>query len=146
MLYKVSLGTILQDTNKTRTDHHTGFPLCFLKEAVNGNLHFNLPEIIKYRFDAEGGKYIAQYNCDQPIHPIVNSFMTLLLEENLMKLYEREYVDLRYKRQINKKFNYTLTASWSKRHELYNNTDWTLVDRKVKSTPKIVRERGGGKH
>lgn len=130
-VYKVSFGTILQDTNKTRLTITPAFRYAFSREVASGNLHFNLRNK-KYRFDAEGGKYIAQYNSDQPLHPIVNSFMTLLLEENLMKLYEREYVDLRYKRQVNKKYSYALTASWSKRHELSNNTDWTLVDRSSK--------------
>jgi hypothetical protein len=127
-VYKVSFGTILQDSNKTRLTITPAFRYAFSREVGSGNLRFTLRNK-KYRLDLEGGKYIKQYNADQPILPIVNDVMTLLAEKNLMKIYERRYIDLRYRKQFNQYFSFSTTWSWSKRYELFNNTDWTLVDR-----------------
>ena len=57
--------------------------------------------IKKTGLNIQGGRYIKQYNPDEPILPIINDFTTLLLEKNLMKIYERDYVDLNYSHQIN---------------------------------------------
>ncbi len=65
------------------------------------NRHFNAMGNINYsRQDkawrgrgwiagAEGGKYVFQYNPDNPVVPILNTFSTLLYNQNYLKLYER---------------------------------------------------------
>ena len=78
------------------------------------------------RLTLEGGRYIQQYNDDDPIHPIVNDFTTLFLGDNLMKLYERDFVDLNYRQRIDEKYTITTNLSWAKRHELFNTTDYTF--------------------
>jgi hypothetical protein len=128
-VYKVSYGTILQDTNKTRITITPAFRYAFARKVASGNIKLSVRTKAN-RFDAEGGRYVKQYNADQPILPIVNDITTLFLEKNLMKIYERRYIDLRYRRQVNKFVAVTTTLSWANRHELFNNTDWKLVDRK----------------
>jgi hypothetical protein len=129
LVYKVSFGTILQDTNKTRLSITPAFRYAFSRKVASGNLKFALRNKI-YRFEIEGGRYVRQYNADQPILPIVNDFMTLLLEENLMKLYERRYVDVLYKRNLSDFVSIEGTASWQRRHMLQNTTNYKWVDRK----------------
>lgn len=129
LIYRVAFGTILQDTNKTRITIRPLVRYAFAREKLSGYLNFSLRNN-NYRLDLNGGRYVSQYNLDDPILPIVNTFTTLLLEENLMKIYERDFLDLRYRKKINPYFSISSNWSWSDRSELMNNTDFTLVDRK----------------
>jgi len=78
------------------------------------------------RLTLEGGKYIQQYNSQDPIHPIVNDFTTLFLGDNLMKLYERDFIDLNYRQRIDEKYTFQASLSWARRKELFNNSNFTL--------------------
>lgn len=127
-VYKVSFGTILQDTNKTRITITPAFRYAFSRKVASGYLNFSLRNK-KDRLEVQGGKYIKQYNADEPILPIVNDFTTLLMEKNLMKLYEREYIDLSYQRKLNPYLSVGTSWTWMKRRELFNNTDYKWVDR-----------------
>ena len=129
LVYKVSFGTILQDTNKTRLTITPAFRYAFSRKVASGNTRFVLRSN-KYRLELEGGRYVKQYNADEPILPIVNSLTTLLLEKNLMKLYERRYIDLLYRRKLSQFVSVSGTLSWSKRHELQNTSNYKWVDRK----------------
>ncbi len=129
IIYKLSYGIILQDTSKTRFTVSPVFRYSFEREKLNGLLSFTLRNN-NYRLRLEGGQYIRQYNQDDPIHHLVNTFTTLLLERNLMKIYERDYVDLNYRVKLNEFLNLGTSWSWARRRELDNNTDYKLVDRK----------------
>lgn len=128
LIYRLNFGSILQDTNKTRLNISPTFRYAFAREKLSGNLKFSLRNK-DYRFEAAGGRYVQQFNSDEPILPVVNTFMTLLLEENLMKIYERDYIDVLYRRRINRKYTVETAWSWAERRELINNTDQKWVDR-----------------
>jgi hypothetical protein len=82
----------------------------------------------KTRLTLEAGRYIQQYNSDAPIHPVVNTFTTLFLGDNLMKLYERNFVDLRFRQRLDDKYTITSNLSWARRHELFNTSNVTLFN------------------
>lgn len=126
--YKLGFGTILQDTNKTRLNITPTVRYAFSREKFSGNLRFALRNK-RTRFEVEGGRYVQQLSNEKPIHPIVNTFTTLMLEKNLMKLYERDYVDIGYRRKLSE--YYTISTNWSfaKRYQLSNSSDFKLVDR-----------------
>ena len=126
--YKIGFGSVLQDTNKTRLNISPTFRYAFSREKLSGNLRFSLRNKVS-RFEVEGGRFVQQLNHDRPIHPIVNSITTLLMERNLMKLYERDYVDVKYSRRVNPFFSFHTDLTWEKRYQLNNNSDWKLVDR-----------------
>jgi len=126
--YKVAFGTIFQDTSKTRLTITPVFRYAFSREVASGYLNFSLRNK-KYRFEVQGGRFIKQYNSDEPILPIVNSLMTLLLEKNLMKIYERDYLDMSYRRKLNTNFTVNANLSWAKRRELFNTTNFKIVNR-----------------
>lgn len=127
--YRLSFGTNLPDTNKTRFTVSPLARYAFGRKKLSGTLQVSLRNK-KYKLKLEGGQYIRQFNQDEPILPIVNTFTTLLLEENLMKIYEREFIDLTYQRNINQFLNVSTTWSWSNRHHLFNTTDFKWVNRK----------------
>ena len=87
----------------------------------------------KRRITIESGKYIQQYNHDEPIHPLVNSFTTLFLERNLMKLYERNFIDLKWREQVNQFLTVYTQWTWARRSELFNSSDYTLINYKEKT-------------
>ena len=127
-VYKVSFGTILQDTNRTRITITPAFRYAFSRKVASGYLNFSVRNN-KDRLDIQGGRYVKQYNPDEPILPLVNDITTLLFEENLMKIYEREYIDLSYSRQLNTYVKVATNWSWMNRRELFNNTNYKWINR-----------------
>jgi hypothetical protein len=126
--YKLGFGTILQDTNKTRLNITPTVRYAFSRKVFTGNLRFAMRNKI-YSFDIEGGRYVQQLNHEKPIHPIVNSLTTLFLEKNLMKLYEREYIDINYRRKLSPFYSVSTSFSYAIRYGLNNTSDFKLVDR-----------------
>jgi hypothetical protein len=63
--YKISFGTILQDSNKTRLTITPAFRYAFSREVASGYLNFTVRNR-KDRFEVQGGRYVNQYN---PISP-----------------------------------------------------------------------------
>ncbi len=127
LIYRLSYGVILQDTNKTRLTITPTFRYAFSREVFSGHLNFTMRNK-NYKFEAIGGRYVKQYNPDEPILPIVNDFTTLFMEKNLMKIYEREFVDLSFSRNINPFLTLRATASWAQRRELFNNSNMKWID------------------
>ncbi|PRY42885.1 carboxypeptidase family protein [Spirosoma oryzae] len=46
------------------------------------------------QIDLTGGRYLFQYNPDNPISPALNGLTTLLFEQNFMKLYQKDFANL----------------------------------------------------
>lgn len=129
LIYKLSFGTIVQDTNKTRFSITPTFRYGFSSERFSGHMSMILRNK-KYRLEVDGGRYISQYNTDEPIWPIVNTFTTLFLEKNLMKIYERDYLDVKYRKRVNPFVTVTASTSWMRRREMFNTTDYTWIHNK----------------
>jgi hypothetical protein len=129
LIYRVAFGTVFQDTNRTRFTIRPVARYAFSTDKLSGFLNVSLRNNL-YRLEVNAGKYVAQFNSDNPIHPFVNTFTTLFLEKNLMKLYERDFVELRYRRKVNPFFAVSTDWSWSERMEMFNHSDFKLVDRK----------------
>ena len=127
VIYKLGIGTVLQDTNKTRISLTPLIRYAFAREKLSGISTFRISNR-KQRFELEGGRYVHQYNPDNPILPIVNSFTTLFLERNLMKIYERDYVEMRYRRVLNPFVVIHTAWTWAERSSLSNNSDFKLVN------------------
>lgn len=75
------------------------------------------------------GRYISQFNSDRPIHPLVNSFTTLLLERNYMKIYEKDFFQLKYSKNVSNKLSMILTTDFEDRTQLFNNSRFRVIDR-----------------
>ncbi|MFT7033784.1 MAG: hypothetical protein ACJA2S_002292 [Cyclobacteriaceae bacterium] len=78
------------------------------------------------------GKYISQINPIDPILPVINSFTSLLYEDNYMKLYEKEFLALQFNQRISDKYRYSLKTEYANRLPLQNTTDHTWRDNKNK--------------
>lgn len=100
----------------------------FAREKLTGKLRIDYRWKNK-RLTLEGGQYVEQYNSSEPIHHFVNTLTTLLLGDNLMKIYEQNFIELNYSQRINDKYNFRTNWTWSRRSELFNTTDYTLFRR-----------------
>jgi Family of unknown function (DUF5686)/CarboxypepD_reg-like domain len=128
LLYRLNYGIQLKDTSRTRINIRPTFRYSFAREKASGNINLTVRNR-DYRLRVEGGRYMQQFNADEPILPIVNTFMTLLLEENLMKIYERDYLDVQYRRRLDDKYNIETNWTWARRRAMVNNTNYKWVNR-----------------
>ena len=99
----------------------------FERDKSTGYLRLNY-SAKNSRLIIKGGRYIQQYNWEDPIHPFVNTFTTLLLGNNLMKIYERDFVDLSYRQRFNDKYTFIGNVNWAKRYELFNHSNYTVFN------------------
>ncbi|MBS1486155.1 MAG: carboxypeptidase-like regulatory domain-containing protein [Bacteroidetes bacterium] len=103
------------------------FRYAFAREKLTGFLRADY-RTRTARVTLSGGRYIQQFNSDEPIHPLVNTFTTLFQGQNWMKLYEREFIDLNFRKSINDKYLFRTQWSLAQRHELFNNNNYSFND------------------
>lgn len=107
----------------------------FSREKLYGKLRVDC-RFKNKRLTVEGGQYVQQFNSAEPIHPFVNTFTSLLLGDNLMKIYEQNFASLNYTQRIDDRYTIRTNWTWSRRSELFNSSDYTLFKRnKEQYTP-----------
>ena len=85
------------------------------------------PAIARRAVSLSGGKFVQQINPGNPIHPLVNTFTSLLLQSNYMKIYEAGYLTARHTGYFHPKLKYSIDFSWQERSSLENNTNHTWI-------------------
>ena len=73
-----------------------------------------------------GGKKVAQYNSENPVEPLFNSFSTLLNGLNIMKTYEKVYAGIAYGKRYESGFSFQIKTSFEKRMPNFNTTTYTF--------------------
>ncbi len=81
------------------------------------------------RLFLEAGRFVSQYNDDEPIHPIVNTITTLVLERNYMKLYEKEFIKVLTEQQIATNLKFNIGVDWEQRNDLRNSSNHKWINR-----------------
>ncbi|HLO74738.1 MAG TPA: DUF5686 and carboxypeptidase regulatory-like domain-containing protein [Flavobacterium sp.] len=74
-----------------------------------------------------GGSSINQFNSNEPISNIVNSVSTLFFKNNFMKLYNKEFTEISYGREVTNGIYVSGKMLYENRHALFNNTDYTFI-------------------
>lgn len=75
----------------------------------------------------EGGKYVFQYNPDNPVVPVFNTWRTLFDRENDLKIYERWEAAAFARRNFGNGLQISAKFSWQERLPLQNTTDYTFT-------------------
>ncbi|MEP2024704.1 MAG: DUF5686 and carboxypeptidase regulatory-like domain-containing protein [Reichenbachiella sp.] len=104
-----------------------GFSINQLQSKLKTNYKFGNENLI-----LEGGRYVYQINPDEPIYPILNSLTTLMLESNYMKIYQKEFVSLKYAHKISDKYRIGLSAEYTNRLPMENQTSHTWFNQEDK--------------
>jgi len=102
----------------------------FSSETFYGKLRVRYSfKPIKFAYaEITAGKFIAQYNHENPISPFINTFETLMLGKNYLKLYEKSFVQLKHRRELANGLMLTTALEYAERKELQNNTDYTFFE------------------
>ena len=103
----------------------------FSRKQVNYNLstRFTWGERFeKWALVAEGGIMPYQLNRNDPINPYVNDFMTLLFEQNYMKIFEREYALVGLQKDINPKYRLSLELEYAQSKQLQNTSTFKIFN------------------
>jgi hypothetical protein len=102
------------------------------------NDHFNMMGAITYQhmnqawrgkgwsLMAEGGKYVFQYNRENPVVPLLNTFNTLLFDYNSLKLYERWTGALAFRRSWGNGVRFHSRLAYEHRIPLWNADYYSL--------------------
>lgn len=82
-----------------------------------------------------GGKRVSQFNNDEPIGALTNSFYTLFLRSNYMKLYESWFGNIRYNNKFESGLGINIGATYENRTALANTADYSFFRREKQFTP-----------
>ena len=103
------------------------------------NTHFNAVGRVYYQtkdrsflnrtwlYGVEGGKYVYQYNPDNPVLPWYNTYAALFARQNDLKLYERWDASAYVRRNYGNGLSWFLKTSYQQRLPLWNTTDYSFV-------------------
>lgn len=96
----------------------------------------------KYRFSTgnlalTGGRYVSQFNDLPALSPLINTSFTLVWEQNFMKLYEKDFLQLAFDKRFSSKWNISGNLNFEQRYKLLNNTDYSFINWKREFTPNI---------
>jgi hypothetical protein len=112
------------------------------RQRLNGTVEWNyIKNYTQYRFKA--GRFVYQFNEQQPITPFGNLLYTLLWEQNFMKVYEKTFVNAEFRHQLSAKLTALTDIEWSERSPLENLSNfksWIDVKDRVfeSNTPAIA--------
>lgn len=82
----------------------------------------------KGRIQLDGGRYIQQLSAEYPIPMFLNTLTTLFFERNYMKIYERDYLRLRWNDEIKKGLVINASFEYAQRNPLQNRADWKAIE------------------
>ena len=111
------------------------------------NGHFNAHGLVRYHYDRKrfgyvdiaGGQYVYQYNRDEPISELANSFQTLFLEENFFKAFEERYIKVAHRVELFNGFFLWTSMRYGRRYPL-SNTSYTSINIKGRELTSNVPE------
>jgi hypothetical protein len=100
------------------------------REALSGrgNIAFTYNAKKQGILQIDGGRYIQQMSTEYPIPVVLNTISSLMFERNWMKIYERDYLRLRWSEQISSRLETRASLEIAKRYPLQNNTDYKIID------------------
>ena len=101
----------------------------FSSEKLYGSIAGNLP-YNNTNFGFNIGSDVTDLNNLGSIANLGNTINSLFYERNLLKLYEKKFVNLSASRRIGGGLVASLSAEWASRRSLNNSTDYTFIDDK----------------
>lgn len=85
----------------------------------------------KWLIGIAGGKYIFQYNSENPVSPLFNTVSALLWRESDLKIYERTDASVYVNRVYGNGWKWDLKFSYQHRIPLQNNTDFSFAAKRA---------------
>jgi Family of unknown function (DUF5686)/CarboxypepD_reg-like domain len=128
-LYSALSYTKTDEDKRTFSGIKANFDFGFSEKKLRTNWcyvnKFNNQNQSEIRVSA--GSAVAQFNSNNPISTIVNSVSTLFFKNNFIKLYENNFADISFKREVTNGIFVTATVNYSERKPLFNTTDFAII-------------------
>ncbi|MEO1054772.1 MAG: DUF5686 and carboxypeptidase regulatory-like domain-containing protein [Bacteroidota bacterium] len=103
------------------------------------NLQYALDPHKLEKLEFGGGHYISQISGINSISAPLNTYYSLLRELNYLKIYQKSFAEVRYKRELVNGLDLTVNAEYANRTPLQNTTDFSFNDRdEVFFTPNVA--------
>ncbi|MBC6367219.1 DUF5686 and carboxypeptidase regulatory-like domain-containing protein [Algoriphagus sp. AK58] len=77
----------------------------------------------------EGGRFIYQFNSEEPIQEQVNAAYSLLVRRNYMKLYEQDFARAYWSHRVNYGLTYRVNFTYAERRTLENTSDYSFYNK-----------------
>ena len=118
------------------------------------NRQFNAMGTVAYRNNAvhdeyiriSGGRYVSQFNPDQPQSELGNTLQTLFLRNNFLKIYEQYFAKVSYSREIINGLDGSLALSYAQRSPLENMSAYSVFYKNTPFTPNGIDLPGITEH
>lgn len=81
----------------------------------------------KSEFSISAGSAATQFNGNKPIMKFVNTISTLFFKDNYMKLYESNFIETTFKREVINGLTLKAAIAYSERKPLFNTTDYVVL-------------------
>ncbi len=91
------------------------------------NINYYFDRLHMQRISLTFGHYNYDYNNYEPLGKLKNMLRTLLLTDNFLKLYQKNFVELETSREIVNGFEAKFTAEYARRSPLVNHTTYTII-------------------
>jgi hypothetical protein len=130
--WKINSGLTFSKIDKekrTYTRFNTDFDYGFSEKKLRANANFvhKFNNMDKSEIKISGGSSVAQFNSNNPIGNIINTVSTLFFKDNYMKLYERNFCNVDFGREITNGIFLNANVDYSERKPLFNTTDYTVI-------------------
>jgi len=74
----------------------------------------------------DGGKFVEQFNAEEPIHPLINTVSALFFRQDYLKIYEKLYVKPGFEYQLSPFIKFSGNLEWARRRQLFNNANYSF--------------------
>jgi hypothetical protein len=123
--HRFDTGQTIQITNNLRY----GFSNQHVQAKVN--MSYTLADRYwqkkKWQWAATFGKYISQFNPEQPVGELINTYSSLVDQRNYFKIVERYIAACSVQRNYGNGFEWSLSAQYEHRLGLSNTSDFSFV-------------------
>ena len=90
------------------------------------SLSWNLDPLEHQGIQLEGGRFVNQFNNTNPIYPIINTFYSLALRENYMKVYGTNFGRFKYKHEVSNGIYFNSALTYEDRQPLVNTINYSF--------------------
>lgn len=134
--YRMSYNRNFKGENNNWLRIRPSVRYAFAREAWNGKIETEYgfgPRRTRSDLKLTAGRYIEQFNDEEPIHPLMNTFFSLVLGDNYMKIYEKDFVNLEFRKR-SEKITFVADGEFARRRFLENSTDYSFGETKDLTT------------
>jgi hypothetical protein len=121
--YYLQAGIKYETRNKliNRTSLFADVRYAIGRQALNFDVGYSNFQIKKNQaFEIKAGRNIQQFNANNPISTITNTIYTMLGEENYLKIFQKDFASLEYRKRFSPIFVGVLGLEYAQKKELPN--------------------------